>query len=151
RLMALYQVFRDELRSADPALAERYDLSCERYARGEGEEDTTLLIDVARHLDRFLGRVFQIEKDVDALNRRTADDRTVYEVKKRFLDRLVLKSPPSPQELADVNIADIEFRYRERVAEILTRGEWANDPERELAEVVLELLDRQASARTSGE
>src|SRR5206468_2236328 len=104
-----------------------------------------------RHLDRFLGRVFQIEKDVEALNRRTTADRTVYEFKKRFLDRVVLKSPPRPEELAAVNIADIEFRYRERVAEILTRGEWANDPERELAEVVLELLDRQATAKTSGD
>ena len=48
-----------------------------------------------------------------------------------------------------MNIADVEFRYRERVAEILPRGEWANDPERELAEVALKLLDRQASAKTS--
>jgi NADPH-dependent glutamate synthase beta subunit-like oxidoreductase/NAD(P)H-flavin reductase len=148
RLMALYQVFRDDLRSADPALAERYEHSCDQYSRGEGREDTQLLIDVARHLDRFIARVFHIEKEVNVLNRRTADDRTVYEFKKRFLDRLVLKTPPAPQELAAMNIADVEFRYRERVAEILTRGEWANDPERELAEVVLKLLDRQATAKT---
>ena len=72
------------------------------------------------------------------------------EFKKRFLDRLVLKTPPAAQELAAMNIADVEFRYRERVAEILPRGEWANDPERELAEVALQLLDRQAAAKTSG-
>jgi len=46
-----------------------------------------------------------------------------------------------------MNIAEVEFRYRERVAEILIRGEWANDPERELAEVVIQLLDRQATAK----
>ncbi len=50
-----------------------------------------------------------------------------------------------------MNIADVEFRYRERVAEILTRGEWANDPERELAEVALQLLDRQAAAKTGAD
>ena len=34
------------------------------------------------------------------------------------------------------------------MAEILTRGEWANDPERELAEVVLKALELQATAKT---
>jgi NADPH-dependent glutamate synthase beta subunit-like oxidoreductase/NAD(P)H-flavin reductase len=151
RLMALYQVFRDELRSADPALAERYEHSLDHYSRGEGKEDSQLLIDVARRLDRFIARLFHIEKEVNELNRRTSDDSTVFEFKKRFLDRLVLKSPPAAPELAAMNIADVEFRYRERVAEILPRGEWANDPERELAEVVLQLLDRQATAKTRGD
>ena len=50
-----------------------------------------------------------------------------------------------------MNIADVEFRYRERVAEILTHGEWTNDPERELAEVTLKLLDLQTSAKSGGE
>src|SRR5205085_2616351 len=110
-----------------------------------------LLIDAARHLDPFLARLFHIEPEVHALNRRTADDRTVCEFKKRFLDRLVLKTPPEPQELAAVHVADVEFRYRERVAEVLPRGEWANDPEREMAEVVLRVLDRQATAKLPGE
>ncbi len=151
RLMALFGVFRDDLRSADPTLAERYEKSYAAYCHGEGQEDTALLIEVGKHLDRFLARLFHIETEVADLNRRTTDDRTVYEFKKRFLDRLVLKVPPAPQELAAMNIADVEFRYRERVAEILTRGEWANDPERELAEVVLRLLDRQADARATAD
>src|ERR1700722_16268548 len=151
RLMALYQLFRDELRLADHALAGRYEQSCDQYSRGEGKEDTQLLIDVARHLDRFIARVVDIDEEVHELNRRTADARTVYDFKKRFLDRQVLKTPPAPQELAAMNIADVEFRYRESVAEILTHGEWANDPERELAEVVLKLFDHQATAKTRGD
>src|SRR5262245_47260646 len=93
RLIALYQVFRQELGSAAAALAQRYEQNCDQHARGEGSEDTALLIDVARHLDRFIARVFRIEKEVNALNRRTSADRTVYDFKKRFLDRLVLKAP----------------------------------------------------------
>jgi NADPH-dependent glutamate synthase beta subunit-like oxidoreductase/NAD(P)H-flavin reductase len=149
RLMTLHQVFREGLRSADPALADRYEQSCRACADGGGKVDTELLIAVARHLDRFIARVFDIQKEVGELNRRTTGDRAVYEFKKRFLDRL-LKAPPAPQELAGVNIADVEFRYRERVAEVLPHGEWANDPERELAEVALKLLDRQASAKAAG-
>lgn len=151
RLMALDQVFQAELRSTDPALAQRYEASRTAYERGAGTEDSELLIDVARHLDAFVARLFHIAKEVEELNGRTAEDRTVCEFKKRFLDRLVLKTPPPPQEVADMHIADLEFRYRERVAEILTRGEWASDPEREMAEVVLQLLKRQASAKTSAD
>ena len=42
RLMALHQVFRDELRSADPALAERYEHSCDQLCprRGQGRHGT---------------------------------------------------------------------------------------------------------------
>jgi NADPH-dependent glutamate synthase beta subunit-like oxidoreductase/NAD(P)H-flavin reductase len=151
RLMALFQAFRDEVRAVDPALAERFDQGREQHARHGGAEDTELLIDVARHLDAFIGRMFHIEREVHELNRRSTDDRTVYDFKKRFLDRLVLKSAPAAAELAAMNIADVEFRYRERVAAILTHGEWANDPERELAEVVITLLDRQARAKTTGD
>jgi NADPH-dependent glutamate synthase beta subunit-like oxidoreductase/NAD(P)H-flavin reductase len=151
RLMALDQAFHAALRAADQALADRYEQSCQQYCRGEGKDDSQLLIDVARHLDSFIARLFHIEKEVRALNRRTTDDGTVCEFKKRFLDRLVLKTPPQPQEMSAVNSADVEFRYRERVAEILPRGEWANDPEREMAEVVLQLLSRQASATARSE
>ena len=34
------------------------------YARGDGKEDSQLLIEVARHLDRFIARLFHIEKEV---------------------------------------------------------------------------------------
>src|SRR5262249_21231219 len=90
-----------------------------------------------------------IVSDVEQLNRRTTDDRSVFEFKKRFLDRFVLKAAPTRDDLASMNVTDIEFRYRQMVAEILTRGELADDPERELAEVALRLLDREAAAKAS--
>src|SRR5437870_3529090 len=95
RLIALDQLFRDELRAADAPLSQQFERAREEFARGSGREDSDLLIAVARHLDHFLARLFHIETEVDQLNRRTADDRTVFEFKKRFLDRLVLKAPPT--------------------------------------------------------
>src|SRR5207244_443193 len=119
RLMALHQAFRAALRSAAPDLAERYEQACVRASQaGAAEPDTELLIEVARHLDSFIARIFHIKTEVANLNRRTADDRTVFDFKKRFLDRLVLKTPITAPELSAMNIADVEFRYRERVAEI---------------------------------
>src|SRR3954454_22373092 len=64
RLIALDQVFRDELRTADPALAERYERDREAFARGAGREDSDLLIAVARHVDHFIARLFHIASDV---------------------------------------------------------------------------------------
>src|SRR4051794_39177012 len=90
RLIALLQAFRDDLRNHDAALAERHE---QALAQPE-PVDTELLIAVARHLDRFVGRLFHIEKEVTDMNRRTTEDQTVFEFKKRFLDRLVLKAPP---------------------------------------------------------
>src|SRR6516164_1457728 len=63
RLMSLYQRFRDELRQADPVLAQRYEDACQRQGSGEVAVDTDLLIDVARHLDRFVARLFRVEKE----------------------------------------------------------------------------------------
>ena len=151
RLMALDQAFQAELRTADSALAERYEQSRSQFARGEGKEDSQFLIEIAQHLDQFIACLFHIGTEVNDLNRRTDEDNRVCEFKKRFLDRHVPKKPPEPSELAEINIADVEFRYRERVAEILPRGGWTNDPERELAEVALQLLDRQATAKAKGD
>jgi NADPH-dependent glutamate synthase beta subunit-like oxidoreductase/NAD(P)H-flavin reductase len=145
RLIALGEVFQAELRAADPLLADRYQQALDAQARGEGKEDSQLLIDVARHLDAFVARMFHIVREVQALNERALEDRRVSEFKKRFLDRLVLKDPPAAGELAGMNVADLEFRYREAVAEVLPRGEWANDPEREMAEAALRLLGRQGA------
>ena len=149
RLMALDLLFQAALRAADPALADRYEQARQEHLGGAGREDAALLIAVARHLDAFVGRLFHIGKEVAALNRRVTEDRAVNEFKKRFVDRLVLKAPPTPAELAAMNSADLEFRYRTRVAEILMRGEWANDPEREMAEVVLQLLARRGTGETT--
>src|SRR5262245_54365226 len=76
RLIALDQLFRDELRAVDPTLTDRYERKRDEFARGTGREDTDLLIAVARHLDRFLARLFHIETDVNQLNQRTCDDRS---------------------------------------------------------------------------
>jgi len=150
RIMALDQIFRDELNAADPALAQRYEKSREQFERGEGQDNAELLIGVARYVDAFIARIFHIQEQVQQLNRRTLDDRTVFDFKKRFLDRQILKSAPRGEELASMNVTDIEFRYREGVAEVLTHGEWADDPERELAEVAIRLLDRAALAKKAG-
>lgn len=141
RLEALDRHFREELAQADPALAQRYEAA--RRAAPPPNHDhavSDLLIAVARHLDRFIAKVFRIEQAVEKFNSATRDEGVVFRVKREYLDRHVLKPPPTDAELADADVADAEFHYREVVAEVLEPGRFTHDPERELAEVIQRLL-----------
>ena len=136
RLIALDQTFREDLAKVDSKLAERLE-----EARSASNGDTELLIAVARHIDRFLAKLFHIEAVVETMNGLTLDDNTVFRCKKEFLDHRVLKPHPGPDELAEMKIPELEFAYREVVAEVLPGRDLTADPERELAEVVIRLLD----------
>ena len=141
RLEALDRAFRDDLARADPALAERYEAARQAGPPAAHDRQTSeLLVEVGRHVDRFIAKLFQIEEAVAKLNAATRDDAIVFKMKREFLDRQVLKKPPSAAELAAADIADAEFRYREVVAEVLEPGQFTHDPERELAEVAARLL-----------
>jgi NADPH-dependent glutamate synthase beta subunit-like oxidoreductase/NAD(P)H-flavin reductase len=142
RLMALDQAFRDDLAHTDAELSRKFEA-----ARSSGQADTELLIAVARHMDRFLAKLFHIEPAVNTMNRRTLDDNVVFQCKHDFLDRRVLKPRPAAEELAGMHIAELEFAYREVVAETLPGIDLTADPEREMAEVVMRLLGEQAKAK----
>src|SRR5258708_39235888 len=67
RLAMLDQVFRDELRAADPALSADYEHY--RAARGEGYAPlaaSDIIIKVAAHLGPFIARLFHIEAPFQA-------------------------------------------------------------------------------------
>ncbi len=85
RLEALYQVWRAELESADAALAAR-------YAAWRAAPDSltpvalsSLLVEVAPHVSRFVARLFGVEEQWDARRRQVANELIVF----RFKDQLV--------------------------------------------------------------
>src|SRR5437868_1241857 len=87
RLALLDQVFRDELRAADPTLAAEYEAY--RAAEGAGYEplaESSIIIRVAAHLGPFIAKLFHIETEYDALRARTLDEGRVFDWKKRVLD-----------------------------------------------------------------
>ncbi|HMP04404.1 MAG TPA: FAD-dependent oxidoreductase [Gemmatales bacterium] len=148
RLEALDRVFREELAQLDPALAERYEAARRTGPPAVHDRQTSeLLVEVGRHLDRFIGKLFHIEEAVAQLNAATRDDAVVFRMKREYLDRQVLKKPPTATELAELDIAEAEFHYREVVAEVLEPGSFTHDPERELAEVAQRLVpDKERDA-----
>src|SRR5215831_1104228 len=113
RIAALDDIFRQELQKADPQLAESYEAS--RNGPDTGDETaigSDILIRVAPYLGRFIAKIFQIESEYRQLQERVLAEGRIFEWKKKFLDRQVLKQHPSVEEMEQWDLSELEFDYR---------------------------------------
>src|SRR5687767_11103484 len=111
-LRRLHQRFLQELASADAALAARFEAY--RAAGGKGPkppEESALLIDVARHLARFVGRLFGVEAELQALSRRLTSELRLFEYRKEFIARRVFKKG-APDRPAAAELPSLEARVK---------------------------------------
>jgi NADPH-dependent glutamate synthase beta subunit-like oxidoreductase/NAD(P)H-flavin reductase len=140
RLEALDKAFLQTLHESDPALAAEF----ERYrnASGGGVErlqESELLIRVAPHVGAFIARLFHIEADHDVLCERVRADQIIFDWKRQFVERAVLKNMSAAEALTQMDPVELEFAYREVVDEVMPDAAWTSDPERELAVVTTTL------------
>jgi len=155
RLEALDRAFIAELQNADSMLAGDFI----RYRDSDGKDrdrlqESHLLIKVAPHLGSFIARLFHIEKEYAELCERVRADQVVFRWKRNFVERHVLKNPPSPEELARMDPVELEFAYREVIDELMPDASLTSDPERELAVVcttLQEAIDGASGGREAGE
>ncbi|MBI3784508.1 MAG: FAD-dependent oxidoreductase [Deltaproteobacteria bacterium] len=142
RLEALDRAFLSDLRECDSSLAD----NLVRYRRDVGEgwsrlQAAELLIRVAPHLGAFVARLFRIDEEYAALCERVRGDTVVFQWKRQFIERNILKTPPSQDEVVRMDPVELEFSYREVVAALLPDAELTADPERELASVTTTLQE----------
>ena len=136
RLEALDAAFFRYLTDQDAELAtelERY-----RAVRGEGWErlvESTLLMRLAPHVGTFVARLLRIEAEYEALCAQVRDDHVVFDWKRQFIERRILKRPPAAEAVAALDPVDLEFAYREVVNAVVPNVALMSDPERELAVV----------------
>ena len=152
RVEALDRAFIAELRGSDPALAE--DLVRYRDSGGRDRDrldESRLLIRTAPHVGNFIARLFHIEKEHNDLCERVRADQVVFKWKRNFVERYVLKNPPTAEELARIDPVDLEFGYREVIDELMPDASLTSDPERELAVVSTTLLDAVEDGSSSPE
>ncbi len=135
RIHALDKIFREELAVKDPELARAY----EEYRGGKFSSD--VMIRVAAFVGPFVARLFHIEAEANALHESLLEQGRIFQWKKHYLDKYVLKPAPSAEEIAGWNVDEMEVRYRRVVTSVLANLSLAGDPERELAETGLRLLD----------
>ena len=141
RLAALDEAFLRWLHETDAALAAEFVRY--RSADGSGSErlvESELLIRVAPHVGAFIARLFHVEDAYGALCARVRADQVVFEWKRQFVERRILKTDPTAAELTAMDPVEIEFAYREAAAAVIPNGAFTADPERELAEVTTRLL-----------
>ncbi len=146
RLEALDRAFLESLRGEGSGLASAF----ETWRAGGGLEklaESKLLMEVAPHLGRFVARLFHVETEHEALCARVRADQVLFRWKRTFVERRVFKDPPSAQELTRLDPAAVESAYREVVDARMPDAALSADPERELAEVTMALLETPASAR----
>ncbi|HYP29085.1 MAG TPA: FAD-dependent oxidoreductase [Blastocatellia bacterium] len=151
RLEALDRAFLTQLEEADPALAE--ELRAYRASGGTDRsrlQESELLIRAARHVDSFVSRLFNIEDEYRALCARIQSEQIIFKWKRQFLERRSFKNPPAPEALAQVDLVELEFAYREVVDAVMPDASLTADPERELA-VVCTSLQEAADAVTDPE
>ena len=154
RIASLDEIFREELKLHDPDLSLLYEAY--REAGGEGYDAQTasdITLRVAPYVNRFIVKLFQIEAEHAQLQEHILSDGRIFEWKKKYLDKYVLKQHPSGEELAQWDLSELEFNYRALIDRHFSQASLAEDPEAELAEVgllVLEALEN-AKARHSQE
>ncbi|PJA56399.1 MAG: hypothetical protein CO164_13270, partial [Rhodocyclales bacterium CG_4_9_14_3_um_filter_68_10] len=83
-LLRLDAAFLDELGRADTALRERLLAGRADAEALQAKDESELLLALSSHLDRFIGTLFGIGKELAALERRHQEAAPLYAVKQRF-------------------------------------------------------------------
>jgi NADPH-dependent glutamate synthase beta subunit-like oxidoreductase/NAD(P)H-flavin reductase len=86
-LVAIDGAFLQFLGAADAALRERLLAARADAGAVTAKDESALILDVAPHLERFIGELFGIASDVAALSRRHEELAPLHEVKRKFVQR----------------------------------------------------------------
>ncbi|MBI5362942.1 MAG: FAD-dependent oxidoreductase [Planctomycetes bacterium] len=89
RLADLHAAFQERLAKADPALAARWRAHADGSERKSDVEESTLLIEVARHVAAFVAKLFRIEKGTAERRAWLQQRKSVYTVRDRFVKKKV--------------------------------------------------------------
>src|SRR5262245_49309194 len=141
RLRLLHDRFLFELEAADPALAKEF--AAYRAAPPAGlapPAESELLIRVARHVARFVARLFRIEATHGAQLAVAVGEAVIFRFKKDFVKWRCAKRKDA---LLDENA------FAAREAEMVARGYDLSD-ELAFAQRVMSAVDREAKLRASG-
>lgn len=118
------RAFLDALEADAPALAAR--LSAARAAPGDLNDldESTLILDLAPHLDGFVATLFGIETELAALAARHTALDPLYACKRLFVQRLALKKV-KPDEAVAIDGAALEATLAAKMGGALTQGAFA--------------------------
>jgi len=127
-LARLDQAFLAALVTRDSALYERLIAARSDPAVLSRKEESALLIEVARHLEAFLVRLFGIEEEVEALVERHRSLAPLYTCKRQFVQRRAM-ARVKPAEAAGLDGAVLEQALEARFGKPFSELEFATHVE----------------------
>jgi NADPH-dependent glutamate synthase beta subunit-like oxidoreductase/NAD(P)H-flavin reductase len=120
-LVRLDRAFMDRLQAADAALANRLLAARAAPATVAAKDESNLLIDLGPHVEAFVGGLFGIEGELQALAARTHALEPLYACKRLFVQRRAVKAF-KPDELAafdpEALLATLEGQMAEKFSEL---------------------------------
>ncbi|HEX9507638.1 MAG TPA: pyridine nucleotide-disulfide oxidoreductase, partial [Myxococcales bacterium] len=90
-LKRLAERFDQDLAGHHRSLFDRFDRYRQRQEKLGPVEESELLIQVARHISRFLAQLFGIEREVEALSRALLVELPLFEFKREFMAKRVFR------------------------------------------------------------
>ncbi len=149
QLMALDAAFLESLGRQHPDLVQRLnDMRKNAEADPTPKDLSETLIAVGAHFGQFVAAVFGNVEAAAELDRVALSEQTLFDCRREFIYKRVVKTHPSEAELAAMDLGALENAYRSAVDDTLMDGRFATDPEREFAEVAIR-LEREAGGKTA--
>jgi NADPH-dependent glutamate synthase beta subunit-like oxidoreductase/NAD(P)H-flavin reductase len=139
RLRDLYEVWRRELKQADTALYDRYEAYRAQPDSLKAEDLSTLLVDVAPYVSRFVVRLFGVGDEAERMRAFTEAELVVFRFKDEFVKRRAIKRAVSDPAAA-------RKEGTEALARLGVSGAQLDD-ERAVATAVCKLLDEEAALK----
>ncbi|MFI5144861.1 MAG: FAD-dependent oxidoreductase [Ignavibacteria bacterium] len=119
-------------------------------AKGEGYDElemSKILIDSARYLDSFIGKLFGIENELLSLKKEVDYERVILNVKKDFIQRRVFKKFKESDK-GKFNFDELN-KKADTLKKMLFSGlSWTNDEERATAQMINEFLELEKDYKT---
>src|SRR3989442_965699 len=143
RLADLAREFDLVLMTADPGLFARFDAYRRQPASLGPVEQSNLLIDVARQVSRFVGRLFDIEPLLERTGEATRAQDAIFVFKRDFLQRRALKKH-KPGEGPKEGFAALDARVGKLRRAPFPQIDFDSDPQVATARMVVELMGLQS-------
>ncbi len=117
-LIRLDKGFLERLRAEDAALHERLLAARAAPADVSVKDEADLVVALGPHLDAFLGELFGIEAELEALNRATLALDPIHSCKRLFVQRQAVKKYPDPSGFDGPALREaLEQRFGEALTE----------------------------------
>lgn len=149
KLKALAELFYDYFKNENPSLYEKF--SAYRDAKDLGYnpiEKSKIIIDSARYLENFIGKLFGIQSEIEKLRDSVEPDRIITSVRKDFVQRRVFKNAKKLEAL-DTTFTELNEQVNIIKTHLFPELEWSADEERATAVMINTLLELEKEYKTA--